>query len=156
MPLWAVAAGLAPPQPPGRCPEASAPLWAEPGAPGLLPPFCPDASHPWAPGTLGRVALALLAAEGAGKQMLGYRLAFEKSLEGCGASSSWMLSFHPNDLETLTTRSVKKLISSPHFISIKDIKECGLNYFLGSSFSTFGLARCSFAFLRTKDSKRIK
>lgn len=83
--------------------------------------------------------------------MLYYCSAFKKTLGDCDVSSSWTLYLYPADLETQEV--LRKSIFKPHFISIKEILKCGLSYFLGSSFSTFGTARCSFAFLKTKKKK---
>lgn len=76
---------------------------------------------------------------------------FDKALDGCEVSWSWKLYFYPNDLEALA--SIRKVDFKPALLSINEIKECGLNGFLGSSFSTFGIVR-SLAFLKTKNGKR--
>lgn len=53
-----------------------------------------------------------------------------------------------NDLEALTT-CIRKVDFKPTLLFINEIKECGLNCILGSSFSTFGIVRYSLAFLKT-------
>lgn len=59
------------------------------------------------------------------------------------------LFFYPNDLET-RTRSVKKVDFQRTLYLRRGDRERGLNYFLGSSFSTFGTVRRSLAFLKRK------
>lgn len=80
------------------------------------------------------------------RQMLYF--VFDKALDSSEVSWSWKLYFYPNDLEALA--SIRKVDFKPALLSINEIKECGLNGFLGSYFSTFGIVRCSLAFLKTE------
>lgn len=155
--LWAVAAGLAPPPPshpaprtPGAVSGGFSPLWAEPGAQALPPLSGPGAPHARGPGASGRGSgLALWPREREGSGFISVRLLRRPRRTAKPY-------FYPDALEA-QQEVFRKLVLNPHFVAIKEIRECSLNGLLGSYFSTFGAARCSFAFLKTrKEKKSIK
>lgn len=119
---------------------AGGPALAEPRAPGLRLPPCM---------ALRRLAGREPESRAAGKVDALFS-AFDKALDGCEVLGvgSFFFFLNLNDLEALTT-CIRKVDFKPTLLFINEIKECGLNCILGSSFSTFGIVRCSLAFLKT-------